>query len=66
MTNTEEEKDSTDLEEPMPSQDLDEPMTSFECLENQLNSVAKDRALALCKKIEVSLVECTNTDAIVA
>ena len=53
----------------MSSQNLDEPMTSLEYLENQLHSVstkhttAKDKALALCKKIEVSLLECTNTGA---
>lgn len=63
---------NTDLEEPVPSRDLDEPMTSLEYLENQLHSVstkhttAKNKALALCKKIEVSLLECTNTDAKVA
>ena len=63
---------NTDLEEPVPSQDLDKPVTSLEYLENQLHSVstkhttAKDKALTLCKKIELSLLECTNTNAIVA
>lgn len=82
ISNTEENRveidDATGLEDIVPpanspSHDLDEHrMTSLEYLENQLNSVStkhtssKDRALTLCKKIEVSLLECTNTDAIIA
>jgi hypothetical protein len=46
--------------------------SSLEYLETHVNagstkhSSAKDRALSMCKEIEVSLLECTNTDAIIA